>query len=370
MTPTNGSAAEFDGAVEHLEDFGIALKGLITELLRAAGVSVHSVDFRVKGSDSAEKKLSRNEEKYSGYSDLKDLLGIRVITYFPDEVDKVAKVLRREFDIDKENSVDKRTVLDPDRFGYLSLHYVAGLNSRRAKLVEYQRYEGRCFELQIRSILQHAWAEIEHDLGYKSEGGVPRDVRRRFSRLAGLLELADDEFATLRRELQKYERKVEKTIVVSPAALGLDQSTLQAFLNTAEAKSLDSEVAGKFPAEVRESVDPSYAGKMALDLSIVGVPDIQTLTAVIESHREHVVKFAEIWLGGRSGVMRREPLARGIGLFYLVYTLIATADDSTVDRWNRRPGKRTSDLVERVREAWAQVVSEIGEPDPLRPEPR
>jgi hypothetical protein len=61
-------------------------------------------------------------------------------------------------------------------------------------LVEYSTHTGVQFEVQIRSTLQHAWAEIEHDRGYKSEVEVARAVRRRFSRLAGLLELADYEF--------------------------------------------------------------------------------------------------------------------------------------------------------------------------------
>ena len=57
-----------------------------------------------------------------------DLLGVRIITYFPDEVDKAAKLVEREFCVDPDNSVDKRSILDPDRFGYLSLHYVLTLN--------------------------------------------------------------------------------------------------------------------------------------------------------------------------------------------------------------------------------------------------
>lgn len=60
-------------------------------------------------------------------SDIKDISGIRIITFFPDDVDAVAKLIQKEFAIDYSQSVDKRILLDPDRFGYLSLHYVAKL---------------------------------------------------------------------------------------------------------------------------------------------------------------------------------------------------------------------------------------------------
>ena len=96
-----------------------------------------------------------------------DITGVRVITYFADQVDEIAKVMEGEFNIDIKNSIDKRDILDPDRFGYLSLHYViVSLSSARCALAEYRSFSELKAEVQVRSILQHAWAEIEHDLGY------------------------------------------------------------------------------------------------------------------------------------------------------------------------------------------------------------
>ena len=105
---------------------------------------------------------------------------MRIITYFAEEVDAVAQLIEREFTIDRKNSIDKRMALDPDQFGYLSVHYIVSLAANRSQLPEYAALSGLSAEIQIRSILQHAWAEIEHDLGYKSQTAVPRDVVRQF----------------------------------------------------------------------------------------------------------------------------------------------------------------------------------------------
>jgi ppGpp synthetase/RelA/SpoT-type nucleotidyltranferase len=108
-----------------------------------------------------------------------------------------------------ENTIDKRKTLSPNVFGYLSVHYVVSFDKNRLKKKAFADYKDIRFEIQIRSILQHAWAEIEHDLGYKSEIEVPDEIRRKFSRLAGLLEIADSEFISLRDISKNYALDVE-----------------------------------------------------------------------------------------------------------------------------------------------------------------
>jgi ppGpp synthetase/RelA/SpoT-type nucleotidyltranferase len=221
---------EYESMAGLLENFKVSIDSLIQTLLEIEGIQFHSVTSRIKSKASVRQKLQR-PDKRRDFNDLTDMFGVRIITYFPDEVDVVAKLIEREFVVDPENSVDKRSLLDPDRFGYLSLHYVLQLKPERAILPENRSYEDIRFELQIRSILQHAWAEIEHDIGYKSPSGVPDAVRRRFSRLAGLLELADDEFLGIRKELARsasptrsravdIQPEVER-ILARPALTGL-----------------------------------------------------------------------------------------------------------------------------------------------------
>jgi putative GTP pyrophosphokinase len=88
-------------------------------------------------------------------------------------------------------------LIESDRFGYQSIHYLLRIKSGRAGLPEYQRFSGHVFEAQVRTILQHAWAEIEHDIQYKSLRAIPTVIRRRFVALAGMLEIADREFQAI-----------------------------------------------------------------------------------------------------------------------------------------------------------------------------
>lgn len=83
--------------------------------------------------------------------------------------------------------------------------------------------------IQIRSILQHAWAEIEHDLGYKGKYAIPDQYKRNFNRLAALLETADLEFDRLKRELSEYEVEVGELIKHTPQDVKIDQASLLKF---------------------------------------------------------------------------------------------------------------------------------------------
>lgn len=202
---------EFDLNKERYESFSKMLRSLLSSLILSEGINVHSISARVKNRESLEKKIV-SKGSYSNIEDITDVIGVRIITHFADEVDDIAKVIEGEFNIDRSNSIDKRATLEPDRFGYLSLHYVVGLDDSRSVLKEYLPYSNLKAEVQIRSILQHTWAEIEHDIGYKSSSDVPHSIRRQFSRLAGLLELADDEFIKIKKSLKDYKSHVSVEI--------------------------------------------------------------------------------------------------------------------------------------------------------------
>lgn len=212
--------------IELYEDLAHTMENLIRRLLKREGLQYHSIESRAKTVDSLSKKVEI-KDKYDELEDITDLSGVRIITYYSDDVDRIAKLIEREFIVDEDNSIDKRKSKEPDRFGYMSLHYVVSLNNKRVRLEEYDIYKNIKFEIQIRSILQHTWAEIEHDLGYKSEQEVPYDIRRSFSRLAGLLEIADNEFLRIREDIKSYIENLNDSYYNAK----IDRNSIDTFLS-------------------------------------------------------------------------------------------------------------------------------------------
>jgi ppGpp synthetase/RelA/SpoT-type nucleotidyltranferase len=227
----------YDSICENIEK-------LLTVLLRDAKIPIHQITNRTKSKDSLIKKIDIKSSKYSNIAEITDIAGVRIITYLESDVDRVAKIVENEFMIDTENSVDKRN-LNVDQFGYKSLHYVVEFSKERLKLSENKKFNNIKVEIQIRSILQHAWAEIEHDLGYKGEISIPADFKRAFNRISALLESADIEFDRLKREIHQYEINIEKLIEEKPNDIKLNQVSLSSFVKTNKTMSRAREIIGK-----------------------------------------------------------------------------------------------------------------------------
>ena len=189
-----------------LEDISKKAYDLLRRAIREQNIYVTAFECRVKTEQSLAGKLERKGAKYKTIYDVTDLVGVRVITFYTDEVDKVAAIAKRIFDIDWQESVDKRKLHQLDSFGYNSLHYICRLKEQNPELGNLR------FELQMRTALQHVWSTIEHDTGYKGEVKLPKEYVRQFSRLAGMLELVDDEFSRLRTVLTNYRRQIQALV--------------------------------------------------------------------------------------------------------------------------------------------------------------
>lgn len=323
MEPDDFALAYQQRAVIYAE-LGPVMENLVRQLVAAAGIRIHSVNHRVKAPDSLQRKMARGGSGYASIDDLQDMLGVRVITYFPDEVDQVAKVIESEFMVDLDNSVDKRALLDPDRFGYLSLHYVVSLNEQRAKLSEHARFAGLQTEIQIRSVLQHAWAEIEHDLGYKTPAAVPSSIRRRFSRLAGLLEIADSEFETLRRDVGSYKEQVGERVEDSPDDLPVDRDSLLAYASVSkQVAEIDEFIRGNCGLDGVIPITDSFANSLVEEFQLLGVETIGDVDRELRARAEQVKRFFPLWLEDR----HMGEVIRGTSLFYLTWVLAGALQD-------------------------------------------
>ena len=188
------------------ETLAIKLKNLVQELLEIENINYWMVETRAKSLESFEEKFKL--KKCTNPRDIEDLTGMRIIGYVISDVDKICSLLMNNFDVDKSKIEDKSDTLGTDKVGYRSRHFIATLSKQRTSLGEFKKFEGIRFEIQVRTILQHAWAEIEHDRNYKYGGVLPSEIQRCFNLLAGSLELVDDQFEQLSNRIEKYSADV------------------------------------------------------------------------------------------------------------------------------------------------------------------
>jgi len=224
---------------------------LLNQALKEKGIYVTAIEHRVKSERSLRRKLELKGAKYRSISDVTDLVGLRVITFYTDDVDKVAVVAKGLFDIDWHDSVDKRKLHQLNSFGYNSLHYICRLRGQESAGAGGGRAEQLRFELQMRTALQHVWSTIEHDTGYKGDVKVPDVYLRQFHRLAGMMELIDDEFSRLRQVLTDYRRQtlaLVKSGRLDDVALSRD--TFRSYLDLHPFDRLNKRIAAVNQAEI------------------------------------------------------------------------------------------------------------------------
>ena len=271
---------------EHLPQFEQVknqVLSLLKEVFEEVGLIVASIEGRVKTEGSLAGKLELKGSKYASLGDITDIVGVRVITFYIDDVDKVASAVDRLFEIDWENSVDKRKAHEIDSFGYMSLHYIC-----RTEGFPYR------FEIQMRTVLQHAWANMNHDTGYKSGVEVPKEYLRNLSRLAGMLELVDEQFSQIRSDLTDYRRRVQALVASRNLdEVKLDGDTFRSYLQLKPFDKLNKRIAAVNQAEIQEvSLMPYLAVFKAMGCKTLG--DIDNL---IKKYREGGYQIACYQIG-------------------------------------------------------------------------
>lgn len=312
---------EFDERAGWLAEVGARLQRELEGLLAEAKVPVQFVTWRLKSRESLERKLARPEKTYRTLWDVTDLVGLRVATYFDDHVAAIARLVEKHHRVDFAHSADHTKPA-----GYRSVHYVCALP-------EGPHPEFR-FELQLRTVLQHAWAEVEHDLGYKVDDAVPEAIRRRFARVAGLLEIADQEFVSIRRELAASREEARATVARS-GALPVDLVSLDALVHTPEVIALDEAVAAALQVPVVD--EPFFPGYLVKVIRLSGlettrdvVAAVGTLGSSVKPALEPYFSFAKRSLGFSPESVTR--VERGYGLYFVALLSVLRGDALAINK--------------------------------------
>ncbi|WP_408070564.1 GTP pyrophosphokinase family protein [Butyrivibrio sp. JL13D10] len=309
----------YDEAVKKYAQVEEIAKKLLMDEFDRSNIRIMQLPSRIKSWESIEEKFMKKPDRYSKVEDLSDILGLRVICYFLYQVDEAAEAVKRVFDWDIEHSEDKRLSLPPEAFGYLSLHIQCSL---RKDMGYPEELTGLSFEIQLRTILQHAWAEIEHDLGYKTVLEIPKTVRREFARIAGLLEIADDTFDKIKDTIGEYERETLQRIHDDTAdTMTLDILTLNAFMKHSLAmQTLLDDMAELTGGKVLQVGAEAYL-PMCMEFGLENLGDLHEL---VNEERDHVLELLKHALQFSD----LEEITSNAALFYLFRSKMIWGDYS------------------------------------------
>lgn len=214
----SAAVAEYLKARPHYEQLCEVARLILKEALSRKAIKIQSIEGRAKTAESFGRKAAKPSEiepqkpKYiNPLEDIKDLAGVRVVAFFPGSLNEIDNVIAQEFEILERSDKGERLIVE-GQFGYNSVHYLVSFSKNRAALPEYERFSQSILEIQVRTVLQHAWAEIEHDIQYKSTSVIPLEIRRRFMSLAGVLEIADREFQAIQDEDNRLRENARSLI--------------------------------------------------------------------------------------------------------------------------------------------------------------
>lgn len=246
----------------------------IREELDSIGIKYHSVDGRVKTKKSFLGKIERKSYN-DPFNDVQDFVGVRVVCLFIADLPRVREIIYTNFSIKSEE--DKILTQGVDTFGYMSQHFICELGANLAG-PRYDDIKNIVFEVQVRTILMDAWANISHYLAYKGEASVPDDLQRDFHALSGLFYVADRHFELFYHESQESKSRA-KLAITEPGSQDarLDRDTTLALFQEL------------YPD--RKHARPEYVSEFVEEILPFDYKTVGDLRSILESFREAVLRF-------------------------------------------------------------------------------
>ena len=230
MSEAGDLKSEFDKTHESYERLAQVVEEALRKHLDQDQVKVHTVTSRAKEWTSFERKASdkmKSDDWTHPLEDCVDRAGVRVVCLYREDMARIEETIRRKLQV---VSVDKKDK-EPDRFGYRGWHFVVCIPEDWAG-PEYEGLHDLKCEIQVRTILMHAWDSVSHHIDYKTDAAIPEELRKDFYALSGVLHVADTHFEMLRREQQQRAADMLKHAKTGelPLSAPLDHDTLAACL--------------------------------------------------------------------------------------------------------------------------------------------
>ena len=182
------------------------------------------VQARAKSIVSFSNKIINKDKYKNPLTDMTDLCGARVIVHFQSQVEKVCTFIKENFVIDEANSLDQKSRLQVNEFGYRSIHYIISIKKDSILGIPVdEKFKKLKAEIQVRTLAEHVWADISHDRIYKTDLNIPDEWKREAARLSAMLENADREFAGMASEIDSLASIYELQYESEKAAIDIEK---------------------------------------------------------------------------------------------------------------------------------------------------
>ncbi len=182
------------------------------------------VQVRVKKVVSFSNKIIMKDKYKNPLTDVTDLCGGRVIVHFQSQVAAVCDFIKKNFTIDEANSLDLKSKLKVNEFGYRSVHYIiTPTKSSIMGIPIKKKFRTLKAEIQVRTLAEHIWADISHDRIYKTELTIPEEWKREAARLSAILENADNTFASMSQAIDSVSNTFELQSETGKAKINVEK---------------------------------------------------------------------------------------------------------------------------------------------------
>ena len=217
MTNEQQLREQYRAVRQQYDSLASAIGAIINQSFSSKKGLIHKIEMRSKDEDSFIKKCNKTNKdgtpKYSDpFKEITDKAGVRIIVFTTNHINQVVNFIKKNFNVTDEFDLGEKRFEETKQVGYKSYHLLAKFSDERIAFDEYSMYNSLECEIQIRTIIQHAWAEIEHDIQYKASGDLPTKLGRKFNALAGLLEIGDREFQGIVDEYERIAENVEESL--------------------------------------------------------------------------------------------------------------------------------------------------------------
>jgi len=249
---------------------------LLKHILKNESVEYAHVTSRAKTLPSFCEKLNRKSYE-NPFSEITDLAGVRIVYLYASDIQRIETLIEREFEVvEKINKIQGQ---GSEKFGYSAFHYLVKIKTKQSG-IRYEELKPLLCEIQVRTILQDAWALVAHHLSYKQEADIPQELRRKLNALSGLFETADDQFENIRHARIIYRDKVANEIKASPGVSLNEKINLD---------NLSAYVQWKFPD--REEMDMENLSGLLSELKELGYQRMNQIDNVIEQTKDAVLLY-------------------------------------------------------------------------------